>query len=88
MEDYVLLLENKEGDIITLEEIVTKEIPFPKIPAGGEKIILHDSPTLIEYFRVRASPVEELQKRFSERTYVIKEIRFEEKILISAIEEY
>ena len=86
-EDYVISLQNKEGDYISLEGELLNEINFPRIPLGGEKIVLHNSPTLIEYFKRRASPFEELQKRFSERTYVIKEIRFVEKSFITAIEE-
>jgi hypothetical protein len=86
-EDYVISLENKEGDYISLGGGLLEEIYFPEVPLGGEKIILHDSPKLIEYFKKRASPVEELQRRFSERTYVIKEIIFGEKSFISAVEE-
>jgi hypothetical protein len=88
MEGYIIFLENKNGDTIALEEIVTKEIHFPKIPIGGEKIILNDFPKLIEYFKSRASPFEELQKRFSNKTYIIKEIKFGEKNFITAIEEH
>jgi hypothetical protein len=84
--DYVISLENKEGDYISLEGEILEEIYFPKVPLGGEQIFLHNSPTLIDYFKKRASPVEELQRRFSERTYVIKEVRFGQKNFITAIE--
>jgi len=87
MEDYILLLENKNGETIFLEGIILNEIHFPRLPFGGEKIILHNSSTLIENYKKRASPFEGLQKRFSERTYIIKEINFGEKSLIKAVEE-
>jgi hypothetical protein len=87
-EIYILFLENREGDSIFLEGKVLDAIHFPFVPLGGEKIILYDSPSLFDYFKMRANPAEELQRRFSERTYTIKESKFEdEKILITAIEE-
>jgi hypothetical protein len=87
MEDYVLRIENKEGDSFTLEREILEEINFPKqLPKGGERIFIKDSPTLIEYYKSRVSPVEEMQKRFSNRTYIIKWINFEEKTYITAIE--
>jgi hypothetical protein len=87
MEKYVLMLKNKIGEVISLEGIALTGVHFPEVPLGGEKITLHDSPELIEYFKKRASPFEELQKRFSERTYVIKGIKFGERNIISAVEE-
>ena len=87
-ENYILLLENKEGDNICLEGKVLEEINFPKLPLGGEKIILEEVPELIEYFRKRAFPVEELQRRFSNKTYVIEKITFDKDIFITANEKY
>ncbi len=86
-EDYVLYIENKRGDSFSLEGIALKGINFPELPLGGEKIIVNDSPELIDYYKMRTSSIEELQKRFSNRTYIIKEIRFDEKIYLTAIEE-
>jgi len=89
MDEYVLRIENKEGDSFALENRILEEINFPKqLPIGGEKIFIKDSPKLIDYYKSRTSPVEEMQKRFSNRTYIIKEIKFEEKIYITAIEEW
>lgn len=86
-EDYVLRIENKEGDSFALESRILEEINFPELPIGGEKIFIKDSPKLIDYYNSRTSPVEEMQKRFSNRTYTIKRIKFEEKTYITAIEE-
>jgi len=87
MDNYIISLENKNGDYISLEGVLIKGVDFPEFPLGEEKIILHNSPSLIENYKKRSS-LEELQKRFSERAYIIKNIKFEkEKILINAIEE-
>ncbi len=86
MENYVLYLETKRGDCFSLEGIALKGIKFPELPLGGEKIVVNDSPELLEYYKKRASPFEELQKRFSNKTYVIKEIRFGERNVIFAFE--
>ena len=86
MEIYHLSFENSRGELFSFYGKVLESISFPKLPLGGEKVFIKDSPELFEYFKMRASPWEELQKRFSNRTYEIEEINFDEVIVIKAKE--
>ncbi len=86
MESYHLSLENSRGELFSFYGKVMESISFPKLPLGGERIFLKDSPELFEYFKMRASPWEELQKRFSNRTYKIEEINFGDVTVIKAKE--
>ena len=88
MESYHLSLENRDGELFSLDGKILDSISFPRPPLGGEKISIKDSEELLEYFKMRAAPVEELQKRFSNRTYIVTKIIFGDEIVIRTKEDY